>query len=195
MFLSAWQDYKKNVYLILEQLKKFSEVLRITIVALHKDGRGYNKFGNSLELSYITVARVIQRFSQDGFHSEQASQGSIKEVESLCCVSGAEAGLKKQTLECCQHCFRGCRSRRSACQGSDHMSHCLQQVSLDGRHLCMCAAGTGELRFIEGNMDSNIYSGAKKYLVSHQLCKFSHLKRWERPVILIIGIPQLWETK
>ncbi len=41
----------------------------------------------------------------------------------------------------------------------------------------------------------NMYSGAKKYLVSHQLCKFSHLKRWERPVILIIGIPQLWETK
>ncbi len=28
-----------------------------------------------------------------------------------------------------------------------------------------------------------MYSGAKKYLVSHQLCKFSHLKRWERPVI------------
>ncbi len=40
-----------------------------------------------------------------------------------------------------------------------------------------------------------IYSGAKKYLVSHQLCKFFHLKRWERPVIFIIGIPQLWETK
>ncbi len=32
----------------------------------------------------------------------------------------------------------------------------------------------------------NIYSGAKKYLVSHQLCKFSHLKRWERSVIFII---------
>ncbi len=40
-----------------------------------------------------------------------------------------------------------------------------------------------------------LYSGAKMYLVSHQLCKFSHLKRWERPVIFIIGIPQLWETK
>ena len=26
------------------------------------------------------------------------------------------------------------------------------------------------------------YSGAKKYLVSHQLCKFSHLKRGEKPV-------------
>ncbi len=35
------------------------------------------------------------------------------------------------------------------------------------------------------------YSGAKKYLFRHQLCKFSHLKRCERPVIFIIGIPQL----
>ncbi len=37
----------------------------------------------------------------------------------------------------------------------------------------------------------SIYSGAKKYLVSHQLCKFSHLKRRDRPVIFIIGIPQV----
>ncbi len=57
------------------------------------------------------------------FHSEQASQGSIKEVESLCCASGAEAGFKKQTHECCQHCFRGCRSGRSSCQCSDHTPH------------------------------------------------------------------------
>ena len=40
-----------------------------------------------------------------------------------------------------------------------------------------------------------MYSGAKKYLVSHQLCKFSHLKRWEKPVIFIIGTLQLWQTK
>ncbi len=40
-----------------------------------------------------------------------------------------------------------------------------------------------------------ILQWGKKYLVSHQLCKFSHLERWERPVIFIIGIPQLWETK
>ncbi len=38
---------------------------------------------------------------QDGFHLEQASQVSIKEVESLCCASGAEAGFKKKTHECC----------------------------------------------------------------------------------------------
>ncbi len=37
--------------------------------------------------------------------------------------SGAEAGFKKQMHECCQHCFRGCRSGRSACQCSDHTPH------------------------------------------------------------------------
>ncbi len=31
--------------------------------------------------------------------------------------------LQKQTHECCQHCFRGCRSGRSACQCSDHTPH------------------------------------------------------------------------
>ncbi len=30
---------------------------------------------------------------------------------------------KKQMHECCQHCFRGCISGRSACQCSDHTSH------------------------------------------------------------------------
>ena len=44
-------------------------------------------------------------------------------------------------------------------------------------------------------VDYIVYSGAKKYLVSHQLCKFSHLYIWERPVIFIIGTLQLWQTK
>ena len=48
---------------------------------------------------------------------------------------------------------------------------------------------------MERNYILYIYSGAKKYLVSHQLCKFSRLKRWERPVIFIIGTCQLWQTK
>ncbi len=47
--------------------KELLEDLRIRMVALHKDGLGYKKFGNNLELSYITVARVIKRFSKTGF--------------------------------------------------------------------------------------------------------------------------------
>ncbi len=64
--------------------------------------------------------------------------------------------------------------------------------------LCMAERGlTGAMSPDNSGSTSSsaTYSGAKKYLVSHQLCKFSHLKRWERPVIFIIDIPQLWETK
>ncbi len=97
--------------------KELSEDLRIRIVARYK------KFGNSLELSYSTGARVIQRFSKTGFTQNRPDKGLIKEVESLCCASGAEAGFKKQMHEYCPHCFRGCSSGRSACQCSDHTPH------------------------------------------------------------------------
>ncbi len=74
--------------------KYLSEDLRIRIVALHKDGLGYKKYGNSLELSY-SRGQGHTKVLQDRFHSEQALQGPIKEVESLCCASGEEAGFKK----------------------------------------------------------------------------------------------------
>ncbi len=171
----------------------------------------------------------------------------------MCCALGAEAGFKKQTHECCQHCFRGCRSGRSACQCSDHTPHtatsrlhgrcprrkpllklaykkaCKQfaednlakninywshvlwsdesKVNLfdsDGvQHVwrrpgegyqencalptvngggsimvwgCMTTAGTGELRFIEGNMDSNMYCDIlkQKMMPSLQKLFFQH---------------------
>ncbi len=156
--------------------------------------------------------------------------------------------------ECCQHCFRGCRSGRSACQCSDHTPHTaisrfawassqkeasseagsqksLQTVcwSLPGQehellehvlwsdeskvnlfdsdgvqHVwrrpgeedqencalptvkhgggsimvwgCMTTAGTGELRFIEGNMDSNMYCDILKQKMMPSLQKlFSNI--------------------
>ncbi len=58
----------------------------------------------------------------------------------------------------------------------------------------VCVYNLFVLKFIYIYIYIYIYSGAKKYLVSHQLYKFSHLKRWERPVIFIIGIPQLCKT-
>ncbi len=43
---------------------------------------------------------------------------------SLCTVCQVQKlASKKQTLECCQHCFRGRRSERSARQCSDHTPH------------------------------------------------------------------------
>ncbi len=172
--------------------------------------------------------------------------------------------LKKQTHECCQHWFRGCR--RSTCQCSDHMPHtvtsrfawpssqketsseagskkaCKQfaednlaksmnywnhvlwsdesKVNLcdsDGvQHVwrrpgevyhencalptvkhggwsimflgCMTTAGTGELWFIEGNMDSNMYCDILKQKMMPSLQKlFSNITtpntppRWQLP--------------
>ncbi len=65
--------------------KELSEDLKIRIVALHKDDRGYKKFGNSLELSYSTVARVIQRFSKTGLTRNRPRKGRSKKL-SPCAV-------------------------------------------------------------------------------------------------------------
>ncbi len=55
--------------------KELSEDLIIRIIALHKDGRGYKKFSNILELSYSTVARVIQRFFKTVFTRNRPRKG------------------------------------------------------------------------------------------------------------------------
>jgi len=44
--------------------KQLSKDLRSRIVALHKDGLGYKKIGNTLKLRYSTVAMIIQMFSK-----------------------------------------------------------------------------------------------------------------------------------
>ncbi len=104
--------------------KELSEDLRIRIVALHKDGLGYKKFGNTLKLSYSTVARVIQRFSYTGFTRNRPRKGRSKKL-SPCAVHQVQklASKNRRMNECCQHCFRGCRSGRSACQCSDLTPH------------------------------------------------------------------------
>ncbi len=62
--------------------KELSEDLKIRIFALHKDGQGYKKFGNSLELSYSTVARAIQRFSKTGFTWNRPRKSRSKKMSS-----------------------------------------------------------------------------------------------------------------
>ncbi len=65
--------------------KNSLRILRIRIVVLHKDGQGYKKFGNSLELSYSTLSRVIQRFSKIGFTRNRPYKGRSK-ILSPCAV-------------------------------------------------------------------------------------------------------------
>ncbi len=65
--------------------KELYEDLRIRIVALQKDGLGYKKFGNSRELSYSTVARVIQRFFKTVFTQNRPRKGRSKKL-SPCAV-------------------------------------------------------------------------------------------------------------
>ncbi len=65
--------------------KQLSEDLGIRNVALHKDGVGYKKFGNTLKLSYSTVARVIQRFSKTGFTRNRPRKSRSKKM-SPCAV-------------------------------------------------------------------------------------------------------------
>ncbi len=61
--------------------KELSEDLKKRIIALHKDGVGYKKIAKTLKLICSTVAKTIQRFYQDRFHSEQASPWSMKKEE------------------------------------------------------------------------------------------------------------------
>ncbi len=63
-----------------DPMTKNSENLRIRIVALHKDGRRYKKFCNSLELSYSTVAGVLQRFSKRSFTRNRRRKGRSKKL-------------------------------------------------------------------------------------------------------------------
>ncbi len=111
---------------------------------------------------------------QDRFHLEQSSQGSIKDVESLYYTTGAEAGFKKETHECCQHYFRICRCWRSACQCSDHTPHTATSRFAwpsSQKEASSEAAGTEELRFVEGNMDSNMYCDILKQKMMPSLQK------------------------
>ncbi len=78
--------------------KELSEDLRIRIVAPHKDGLGYKKFGNSLELSYSTVARVIQRFSKTGLTQNRPRKGRSKKLSPCAVRQVQKLALKNRRM-------------------------------------------------------------------------------------------------
>ncbi len=142
-----WVQFSHTGWSTWHLMAKNSGDLRIRIVALHKDGLGCKKFGNSLELSYNTAAKVIRRFSKTGFTRNRPRKGRSKmlcvhQVQKLASINGrmitASIALEVPELE-------------GQLVSSQTIRHTLQQGGF------MTTAGTGELRFIEGNMDSNMY--------------------------------------
>ncbi len=245
--------------------KELSEDLRLRIVALHKDGRGYKKFGNSLELSYSRVASVIQRFYKTGFtrnrprkgRSKKLSPCAVRQVQKLASknrrMSAASIALEvaevegqlvsaqtiRHTLQ--QVGLHGHRPRRKPLLklahkkafkqfaednlakstnywnhvlwsdeskvnlfGSDGVQHVWWRPGEEYQENCalptvccstssLSAAGTGELCFIEGNMDSNMYCDILKQKMMPSLQKLcqtavfqhnnhpKHTARWQLP--------------
>ncbi len=120
--------------------KELSEDLKKRTVALHKDGVGYKKIAKTLKLSCSTVAKTIQRFNRTGSTQNRPHHGRAKKLSAL-------AQHHIQTL----------------CLGNRRMvlPDVLPTVKHGGGSImvwgCMSAAGTGELQFIKGTMNANMY--------------------------------------
>ncbi len=212
-----------------EDLKKY------IIVALHKDGVGYKKIGNTLKLSCSTVAKTIQRFNRIGSTQNRPRHGRPKKlsaraqryIQRLCLgnrrISAASfaaevegvGGLpvSAQTIRHTLHLIglHSYRPRRKSLLkmmhkkarkqfaedkqnkdmdywnhvlwsdetkinlfGSDGVKRVWRQPGEEYKDKCvlptvkhgggsvmvcgwMSAAGTGELQFIEGTMNANMY--------------------------------------
>ncbi len=112
--------------------KELAEDLRIRIVALHKDGLGYKKFGNSLKLSYSTVSRVIQRFSKTGFTRNRPRKGRSKKL-SPCAVCQVQKLTSKNRRMSAASIALEVAEVEGQLVSAQTIRHTLQQVSLHGR--------------------------------------------------------------
>ncbi len=111
---------------------ELSDDLIIRIVALHKGGLGYKKFGDSLKMSYSTVARVIQMFFKTGFTRNRPRKGRSKML-SLCAVR------QVQNLASKNRCMSAASIALEVAEAEGQLvsvqiiCHTLQQVGLYGR--------------------------------------------------------------
>ena len=197
-----------------------SQDLRNRVVSHHKDGLGYKKIGNRLNLSPNTVARIIQRFSKLNSRDRRqvqrlASQNRRRSAAGIA-VEIADMGGQSVSAQTIRRTLNevglhGCcprrkpllklahkKARKQFAQdmqsktmdywkhilwsdetkfnlfGSDGVQHVWRRPGEEYQHNCvlptvkhgggsvmiwgcMSAAGTREMRFIEGIMDSKMY--------------------------------------
>ncbi len=118
--------------------KELSEDLRIRIIALHKDGRGYKKFGNSLELSYSTVARVIQRFSKTGFTRNRPRKGQSKKLSPCAVHQVQKLASKNRHMSAASIALEVAEVEGQLVSAQTYATHCNKSV-------CMAVVPEGSL--------------------------------------------------
>ncbi len=138
--------------------KELSEDLRIRIVALHKDGLDYKKFGNSLELSYSTVARVIQKFSKMGFTWNRPHKGRSKMLSPYAVRQVQKLASKNRRMRAASIALDEVAEVEGQLVSAQTIRHTLQQVGLHGHQprrkpLLKLAHKKACKQFAEGNLD------------------------------------------
>ncbi len=176
-----------------------SEDLKKIIVALHKDGVGYKKIVETLKLSCSTVAKTIQWFNWTGSTQNRPSHGQQKKWS-------ARAQCHIQRL-----CLGNRRMRAASISAEvetvggqpveEYKDKCvLTTVKHGGGSVmvwgCMSSAGTGELHFIKGTMNANMYCDILKQsmiLSLRRLCRggiFQHDNHQLRDVVMERVVPK-----
>ncbi len=135
------------------QGKELSEDLRIRIVALHKDGQGYKKFSNSLELSYSTVAMGFTRNRPRKGRSKKWSPCAVSQVQKLASKNRYMSAATSIALEVAEE--------EGQLVGAPTISHILKQVGLHGRRprrkpLLKLAHKKACKQFSEDNLDKRM---------------------------------------
>ncbi|XDV27055.1 hypothetical protein PO909_030652 [Leuciscus waleckii] len=132
-----------------------------TLLSIMEMALGYKKIGNTLILSYSTMARVIPRFSKMGSTRNRPRKGQSKKLS-------PRAVRQVQKLASKNRCISTASIDSEVAEAE--VKHGGGNIMVLG---CMSAAGTGELIFIEGNMDSNMYCDILKQNMMPSLQKLA----------------------
>ncbi len=138
--------------------KELSEDLRIRIIALHKNGRGYKKFGNTLKLSYSTVASGTQRFSKVFWN--RPHRGRSKKLGPRAVHQVQKLASKNRRMSAASIAFEVAEVEGQLVSAQT-IRHTLQQVGLHGHHprrkpLLKLAHKKARKQFAEDNLSKSM---------------------------------------